>query len=132
MRNTLRRIRFVLSKLKKKHRCYKFNSFFQNIHIDEKWFYIIKVKRRYILVVDEKLPYCDAESKNFITKVMFLAVIARPTEILKHKSGILAGNLESGQLPNVSLLNKAAKLSKRNIGNQSCECEQSCIFGFAA
>ncbi|KAF0705951.1 hypothetical protein AaE_014312, partial [Aphanomyces astaci] len=48
------------------------------VHVDEKWFYLTKVKRRYYVYDDEELALRAVRSKAFITKVMFLAAVARP------------------------------------------------------
>ena len=48
------------------------------VHIDEKWFYLTKVKRKYYLGNNVPDPHRTLRSKRFITKVMFLAAVARP------------------------------------------------------
>nr|GEU91163.1 hypothetical protein [Tanacetum cinerariifolium] len=48
------------------------------IHIDEKWFYISKATKHYYLVPGEEEPLRTCKSKTFMTKVMFLAMVARP------------------------------------------------------
>ena len=48
------------------------------VHIDEKWFYLTEEKGRYYLEKDEIEPHRQIKSKIFITKVMFLAAVARP------------------------------------------------------
>ena len=48
------------------------------IHIDEKWFYITKQKSNYYLIPDEQAPIGACKSKRYITKVMFMAAVARP------------------------------------------------------
>ena len=48
------------------------------IHIDEKWFYLTKDGQRFIIVVDEEEPYRHVQHKSFLTKIMFLCVVARP------------------------------------------------------
>lgn len=48
------------------------------IHIDEKWFYLTKVKQTYYLLPDEEPPHRQTKSKCFIMKVMFMASVARP------------------------------------------------------
>ncbi|XP_074374318.1 uncharacterized protein LOC141714716 [Apium graveolens] len=48
------------------------------IHIDEKWFYLIKKSESYYLLKDEEEPQRTCKSKIFVLKVMFLAAIARP------------------------------------------------------
>ena len=49
------------------------------IHIDEKWFYLMKDGQRFIIVVDEAEPYRHLQHKSFLTKIMFLCVVAWPT-----------------------------------------------------
>ena len=51
---------------------------YDHVHIDEKWFYITKVKKKYYLLFDEEPPERSTKSKRYITKVMFMAAVARP------------------------------------------------------
>lgn len=55
-----------------------FDAMENTVHIDEKWFYMTKVNRRYYLTRDEEHPHNEVKSKRFITKVMFMAAVARP------------------------------------------------------
>ncbi|GMF41447.1 unnamed protein product [Phytophthora fragariaefolia] len=48
------------------------------VHVDEKLFYLSKVKRRYILLPDEPKHSRQLKSKQHIPKVMILAAVARP------------------------------------------------------
>ncbi|XP_058759685.1 uncharacterized protein LOC131633000 [Vicia villosa] len=48
------------------------------VFIDEKWFYMMKKSTNYYLLPDEDEPHRTCKSKNFISKVMFLAAVARP------------------------------------------------------
>ena len=48
------------------------------IHIDEKWFYLMKDGQCFIITADEEEPYRRVEHKSFLTKIMFLCVVARP------------------------------------------------------
>ena len=48
------------------------------IHIDKKWFYLTKDGQRFIIVADEAEPYRHVQHKSFLTKIMFLCVVARP------------------------------------------------------
>ncbi|KAF0747407.1 hypothetical protein AaE_007741 [Aphanomyces astaci] len=48
------------------------------VHIDEKWFYMTRIKRMFYLAPGEKPPHRKCKSKRFITKVMFLSAVARP------------------------------------------------------
>jgi len=48
------------------------------VHVDEKWFYIIELMGKYYLLPEEEEPLRQAKSKRYILKVMFLCAIARP------------------------------------------------------
>ncbi|CAN0009683.1 unnamed protein product, partial [Discosporangium mesarthrocarpum] len=52
------------------------------VHVDEKWFYAMKDGRGIYLHPEEDAPKSPrAQNKRFITKVMFLAAVARPRMI---------------------------------------------------
>ncbi|ETV77485.1 hypothetical protein H257_08896 [Aphanomyces astaci] len=55
-----------------------FENMHDYVHVDEKWFFLTKVKRRFYVYDDEELALRSVKSKRFITKVMFLAAVARP------------------------------------------------------
>ena len=55
-----------------------FRDMFNVIHVDKKWFYLIKEGAHYILVHDEKPPELSCYNKNSISEVMFLCALARP------------------------------------------------------
>ena len=48
------------------------------IHIDEKWFYLTKDGQCFIIAADEEELYRHVEHKSFLTKIMYLCVVARP------------------------------------------------------
>uniref|UniRef100_A0ACD6AN72 Uncharacterized protein n=1 Tax=Avena sativa TaxID=4498 RepID=A0ACD6AN72_AVESA len=48
------------------------------VHIDEKWFYMIKENNNYYLLPDEPRPFRTVQNKNNIGKVMFLTAVAKP------------------------------------------------------
>jgi len=48
------------------------------IHVDEKWFYMDKVKRKVILCHDEEEPHRVTKNKGHIRKVMFLCAVTKP------------------------------------------------------
>ncbi len=56
----------------------KFQDMLDCIHVDEKWFYLTKANRKYYLALSEPDPVRFCKSKQSITKVMFLAAVARP------------------------------------------------------
>jgi hypothetical protein len=74
----------------------EFLDMYDEVHIDEKWFYIQQDKEGFLTVVpDEGCPdddkhYRSVKSKNFIQKVMFLAAVARPWGDFDGKIGIWA------------------------------------------
>ena len=48
------------------------------IHIDEKWFYLMKDGQCFIIAADEEEPYMHVQHKSFLMKIMFLCAVARP------------------------------------------------------
>lgn len=74
------RLTFSLEKLKQASLSTnpEFDEMFNVVHIDEKWFYQTKESERYYLLPEESDPIRTCKSKRFITKVMFLAAVARP------------------------------------------------------
>lgn len=74
--NQLQRLQFSLDQVNLAT-C-QFTKTTQKVHVDEKWFYLSKEKNTYYLLPDEEEPYSAVQSKNFITKVMFLGAVARP------------------------------------------------------
>lgn len=62
-----------------------FHDMYDYVHIDEKWFYLSQNKRSYYVNVDEETPHRSCKSKRFITKVMFMAAVARPR--FDHRKG---------------------------------------------
>ena len=56
----------------------KFEHMEDLIHINEKWFYLMKDGQCFIIVADEAEPYRHVQHKSFLTKIMFLCAVARP------------------------------------------------------
>ncbi|GJN02325.1 hypothetical protein PR202_ga19664 [Eleusine coracana subsp. coracana] len=56
----------------------RFKSLFDHIYIDEKWFFLTRKSENYYLLPDEDEPHRSCKSKNYITRLMFLCVSARP------------------------------------------------------
>ncbi|CAM9098659.1 unnamed protein product [Pylaiella littoralis] len=54
------------------------HNFDDFIRVDEKWFYLFVDGQRFHLYDKEEPPVRKVQSKRFITKVMFLAAVARP------------------------------------------------------
>ncbi|KAH9079770.1 hypothetical protein Ae201684P_010209 [Aphanomyces euteiches] len=79
LQNQAWRLRHALNLLQpQSHGGHVFTNMHDRVHIDEKWFYVTKVKRRFYAYADEKLPLRPLKSAKFIKKVMFLAAVARP------------------------------------------------------
>ena len=55
----------------------KYQDMHDQIHVDEKWFFLTREKERYLLHHDKK-PKCCVEHKSHTTKVMFLCPVVRP------------------------------------------------------
>ena len=56
----------------------KFENIEDLIHIDKKWFYLMKDGQHFIIAADKDEPYRHAQHKWFLTKIMFLCAVARP------------------------------------------------------
>ncbi|KAH9103450.1 hypothetical protein LEN26_015292 [Aphanomyces euteiches] len=77
--NKMKRLRFALDFLRPGlHGTHFFKNMYNRVYVDEKWFYATQVKRIIYVYDDEELALRSAKSKTFITKVMFLAAVARP------------------------------------------------------
>jgi hypothetical protein len=57
-----------------------FSDMLDRVDINEKRFYITRVKQQYIICPDEIVPHCTARHKNHIIKVMCLTAMARPRQ----------------------------------------------------
>lgn len=78
-KNKMDRLEFCLSKVNHAtNGDFLFDDLYDYVHIDEKWFYLTKIKRSYYLMLNEEEPERNCKSKRFITKVMFMAAVARP------------------------------------------------------
>lgn len=73
--NMRTRVEFALSHIRDNG---LFIDMYDHVHIDEKWFYLTKTNTTYYLGLDEPDPIRTCKSKRYITKVMFLAAVARP------------------------------------------------------
>ena len=56
----------------------KYQDMWDQIHVDEKWFFLSWEKERYLLLPEEKNLKCCIKHKSHIMKVMFLCAVARP------------------------------------------------------
>ncbi|KAK9671881.1 hypothetical protein RND81_12G061100 [Saponaria officinalis] len=78
--NKLQRLLFALRStyFDKDQDVIKFKDMSNEIHIDEKWFYLTKTTENYYMLAEEDTPYRACQSKRFITKVMFICAVCRP------------------------------------------------------
>ena len=84
--NQLDRLFYALDMIQSKRhghstRAMRYRDVFDTVHVDEKWFYLIKAGTKYILVHDEQPPKLSTYNKNSIKKVMFLCALARPKTV---------------------------------------------------
>ena len=56
----------------------QFEGMYDYVHIDEKWFYMMREKTSVWLYDGEAMPNIACQSKRFIGKVMFICAVARP------------------------------------------------------
>jgi len=56
----------------------RFKDFFDFVFIDEKWFYLTQKSEKYYLLPEEDDPHRTCKNKNYIPRLMFLCVCARP------------------------------------------------------
>ncbi|GJN21479.1 hypothetical protein PR202_gb08958 [Eleusine coracana subsp. coracana] len=55
-----------------------FKGLFDHVYIDEKWFFLTQKSARYYLLPNKDDPHRTSKSKNYIPRLMFLYVTARP------------------------------------------------------
>ena len=75
--NKMSRMELALSFIKKNNTS-KFKNMEDLIHIDKKWFYLMKDGQHFIIAADEEEPYRHVQHKLFLIKIMFLCAVARP------------------------------------------------------
>lgn len=68
--NKRERVRFALSMIVPGTN--NFDPIFDVVHVNEKWFYLTKVKKSLYVVPGEAVPTRSLKSKRFMDKVMFL------------------------------------------------------------
>lgn len=75
-KNKIERLKFCLSMVDSATGF--FDTMYNQVHVDEKWFYMTKNSRNYYVLDGEIAPNRTTKSKRFVTKVMFLAAVSRP------------------------------------------------------
>jgi len=78
--NIKARLKFCLSMLEETSISQdpQFKFMYNVVHMDEKWFYMTKKSANYYLLAYEDESYRTSNNKNYLAKVMFLVVVARP------------------------------------------------------
>ncbi|XP_024318861.1 uncharacterized protein LOC112272408 isoform X1 [Brachypodium distachyon] len=79
--NKIKRLQFCVSMLDDDGLttpCPFFKKMDNVVHIDEKWFYMIRISNNYYLLPGEPRPLRTVQNKNSIGKVMFLTAVAKP------------------------------------------------------
>ena len=56
----------------------QYDGFYQLVHVDEKWFFILEKQLDIYIVPGEELPNRTWQNKDHILKVMFLCALAQP------------------------------------------------------
>ena len=77
----------------------KFKDLFDFVFIDEKWFYLHQKSERYYLLPDEDEPHRTCKNKNYIPRIMFLCVVARP----RFRDGVCVFDGKIGCFPLVTI-----------------------------
>ena len=75
--NKISRMELALSFINKNNTS-KFENMEDLIHINKKWFYLMKDGQHFIIAADEDEPHRHVQHKSFLMKIMFLCVVARP------------------------------------------------------
>lgn len=55
----------------------RFNSVYDRVFMDAKWFYLTEVKMCFYLTANEDNVQRSAKSKHYVPKIMFIATVAR-------------------------------------------------------
>lgn len=98
---------------------YAFQSLDNRVFIDEKWFYLSKEEQTFYIAPGETPPHRSAQSKRFVTKVMFMAAVMRP---VVDENGIVLFDGKLGVWPFVE--HGVARRSSRNrlAGTAETKC----------
>jgi hypothetical protein len=73
----VQRVLFAVTKLNQVNK-HHFHSFYDSVHVDEKWFFISEKALRVTCIPGEKVPESYAQNRDHLIKVVFLCAIARP------------------------------------------------------
>jgi hypothetical protein len=119
--NKVARVEFCLSMLDP-NASSMFQDMMNMIHIDEKWLYLTEQNAQFCLAPGEEPQHRTCKSKKFITKVMFMAVVAVPRFDTNQKCMF---NGKIGIFP--FIFKEPAKRNSKNLpaGTMSTKCIKS-------
>jgi len=99
------------------------------VHVDEKWFFVCNDGESYILVADEEeAPKRSVNHKSHITKAMFISAIAKPRRLTDGtwwdgKIGIWPiGRLKHAQRASANRPVGAAEWEAESVDQAKCKC----------
>ena len=55
-----------------------YHDMMEYVHLNEKWFYLGRVKNYFYMLPEEAVPHFTCQNKKFLLKIIFLAAVARP------------------------------------------------------
>ncbi|WVZ54366.1 hypothetical protein U9M48_005174 [Paspalum notatum var. saurae] len=99
----------------------KFKDLFDFVFIDEKWFYLHQKSERYYLLPCEDEPHRTCKNKNYIPRIMFLCVVARP----RFRDGVCVFDDKIGCFPLVTIEQVVRRSRNRMRGAQVIKPIQS-------
>jgi hypothetical protein len=108
--NKLTRFLFSIEHINK--RTMQYETFYDRIVVDEKWFYLTQYKQGYYVAVDEEPPTRRVNNKHKITKVMFLCAVARPRHCTSTNS-IFDGKIGIWPIGGLELAKRNSKNHRR-------------------
>jgi len=107
----------------------KFVDQFDEVHVDEKWFFVCNGGESYILVADEEeLPKRAVGHKSHVAKAMFISAIAKPRRLANGtwwdgKIGIWPiGRLKHAQRASVNRPVGTAEWEAKSVDQAKCKC----------
>lgn len=107
------RVKFVESMVNNEERQHTYDDMFDTVHVDEKWFYVVKDGQGvYILPGEDASRPARAQHKSHIIKVMFLCAVARPR--VGHRSRRFDGKI--GLWPMIETVQAANNSKNRAAG----------------
>ena len=92
----------------------KFKDFFDFVFIDEKWFYLSQKSEKYYFLPEEDEPHRTCKNNNYIPRIMFLCVCARP----RFRNGECTFDRKIGYFPLVTYERAVRRSENRLRGEQ--------------